>query len=317
MYNECMKKTSIVFIGTGGIGAPLLENLAQDERFGVKLVITQIDKPAGRKMKLMASPIKIMASELSLPIYQPTDINSAESLEKIRALAPDMIVLMAYGQILKKELLDIPKYGCINVHASLLPKYRGASPIQQALLAQDYETGISIMQMAEKMDSGPVFAAFELSISGTDNAIVLSERLAQLTAHKTPDALMMIARGDLEATPQNDEKASYCQKIKKSDGEIDWNGDGKMILAKILAYAGWPGTHTFWNGKRLKILSGHYDEFKGKIGQVFEKDHIIMVGCGKGSLALDQLQMEGKTPQSINMFIKGYPDMIGDVFSNQ
>lgn len=305
-----MNKLSIVFIGTGAIGGSLLENLAENENFVVKMVITQVDKPAGRKMKLTPSPIKLVADELGIPVFQPESINSEESLEKIRALAPDMIVLMAYGQILKKELLNIPKYGCINVHASLLPKHRGASPIQQSLLERDEIAGISIMQMVEKMDAGPVFKRFELSISPSDNAISLSERLANLTGHKAPDVLTMIAEHGLEAIPQNEDKATYCTKIKKSDGQIDWLEDGRSILAKICAYAGWPGTFTFWDGKRLKILSAHYDDLDDKPGCVFEKDHLIMVGAGKGSIVLDRLQLEGRSPQSVSMFIKGYSNFI-------
>jgi methionyl-tRNA formyltransferase len=308
-----MNKIPIIFIGTGGIGVPLLEKLAQDERFEVRLVVTQVDKPAGRKMSLTASPIKVKTSELGLPVFQPEDINSAESLARIREIDPDMIVLMAYGQILGGELLGIPEFGCINVHASLLPKYRGASPIQQCLLERKDVTGISIMQMVEAMDAGPVFKLADLDIASDDNALTLTDRLAQLTAYETPDALFMMASGDLEATAQDETTATYCKKIQKSDGQINWSENGQVILAKIRAYAGWPGTFTFWSEKRLKILNGRYDEFSegGEAGQVFEKDHIIMVGCGKGSIVLDKVQLEGKTVQSIDMFIKGYTDFVG------
>ncbi len=228
---------------------------------------------------------------------------------------------MAYGQILGGELLAIPPHGCINVHASLLPKYRGASPIQQALLERDEVTGISIMKMVEKMDAGPVFRQFDLRVAPDDNALTIGGRLANLTAYETPDVLFMIASGDLEATPQNDAAATYCKKIQKSDGQINWSEDGQEVLAKIRAYAGWPGTFTFFNGKRLKILGGQYDKYNGgdesgggsesQPGTVFEKDHIIMVSCGKGSIVLDKIQLEGKTAQSIDMFVKGYTDFIG------
>ncbi len=305
-----MNKISLIFIGTAAIGAPLLESLSNDDRFSVKLVITQVDKPAGRKMELTPPPIKVKSKELRVKSYQPENINSEDSLQNIKSMNPDMIVLMAYGQILKNELLDIPKYGCINVHGSILPKYRGASPIQQSLLEQDDVSGISIMQMVEKMDAGPVFKTADIRVSTEDNAIVLSERLAQLTAYETPNALSSIVRGHLTSEPQNDSKATYCQKIKKSDGEIDWNEDGKTILAKIHAYAGWPGTFTFWNGKRLKILKSQFDGFNGEAGQVFKKDHFTMVGTGKGSLILDQVQIEGKTAQSIDQFVAGYGDFI-------
>lgn len=306
-----MNKISLIFIGTATIGAPLLESLTNDERFDVKLVITQVDRPAGRKMDLTPPPMKAQSSKFEIRTFQPENINSPESLQTIKDVNPDMIVLMAYGQILKKELLDIPKYGCINVHASILPKYRGASPIQQSLLQQDDVTGISIMQMVEKMDAGPIFKTADIRISNEDDNISLTERLAQLTAYETPNALSLITSGDLEPSPQNDSEATYCQKIKKSDGEIDWNEDGKTILAKIRAYAGWPSTFTFWNGKRLKILKAQFDGFGGEAGKVFKKDHFVMVGTEKGSLILDQVQIEGKTPQSIDQFVAGYGDFVG------
>ena len=307
-----MNKISLIFIGTGNIGAPLLEALVQDERFDVKLVITQVDKPVGRKLELTPSPIKVKSEELGVESFQPEDINSPDSLKQIKNVAPDMIVLYAYGQILSKELLDIPKLGCINVHASLLPKYRGASPVQQSLLSQDEKTGISIMKMEEKMDSGPVYKQFELPISDDDNALTLTDRLANLSAHETPDLLYTIAQGGLSPTPQDDSQASYCEKIKKSDGQINWNEDAKVIHAKIRAYTGWPGTFTFWNNKRLKIISAKpdaYDEIEP--GKVIEKDHLIFIGTKKGSIVPDDVQLEGKTVQDINAFIKGYPDFVG------
>ncbi len=305
-------KHNIIFIGTGKIGTPLLEALAKDERFDVKLIITQIDKPAGRKMQLMPSPIKLTALDLGLKIYQPDNINSKESIDLIKKINPDMIVLMAYGQILKRELLGIPKFGCINVHASLLPKYRGASPIQQSLLNQDEVTGISIMEMEEKMDTGPVFRASDLFIEENDDAVTIYERLANLTAYKTPNILDDIAEGRAEAKIQDNSKASYCQKISKSDGQINWGEPADVIVAKIRAFTGWPGTFTFWNGKRLKIINGKSDEFTSKPGLITEKDHLIMVGTGKGSVILDKVQIEGKSIQSVDEFTKGYQDFIGN-----
>ena len=307
-----MNKISLIFIGTGNIGVPLLEALAEDERFDVKLVITQVDKPAGRKMELTPSPIKQKADELGIEIAQPDKINEVENVKKCEKIKPDMIVLYAYGQILSKELLDIPKFGSINVHASLLPKYRGASPVQQSLLSQDEKTGISIMKMEEKMDSGPVYKQFDLQISDDDNALTLADRLANLSAHEIPDLLYTIAQGDLSPAPQDDSQASYCEKIQKSDGEINWNEDAKTIHAKIRAYTGWPGTFTFWDNKRLKIISGQadaYDEMEP--GKIIEKDHLIFIGTKKGSIVPDNVQLEGKTVQDINAFIKGYPDFIG------
>ncbi len=307
-----MKPISLIFIGTAGIGVPLLEKLAQDDRFDVKLVITQADRPAGRKMQLTPSPIKIESLELGVESCQPEDINSKESLAKIREVQPDMIVLYAYGQILSKEILNIPEYGCINAHASLLPKYRGASPVQQALLDSDDITGLSVMKMEKKMDAGPIYRQFELDIKKEDDVLTLTDRLANLTAYEMPDTLYAIAQGDIEPEAQDNTKATYCEKIKKSDGKINWNEDAKTIHAKMRAYAGWPGTFTFWKGKRLKILSGQPDAYdEADPGQVIQKDHLVFIGTQKGSIVPDEIQLEGKTPQKIHAFVKGYPDFAG------
>ncbi len=311
LYTACMDKISLIFIGTGSIGVPLFESLANDERFDVKLVITQADRPAGRKLKLTSSPIKQKADELGIEIAQPENINEVKNVKKCEKIKPDMIVLYAYGQILSKELLNIPKIGCINVHASLLPKYRGASPVQQALLNQDEETGISIMKMTEKMDSGPVYKQSDLRISNDDNALTLMDRLANLSAYETPDLLYTIVQGDISPTPQDDSQASYCEKIQKSDGQINWNEDAKTIHAKIRAYTGWPGTFTFWNSKRLKIISAKPDAYEVEPGKIILKDHLIFIGTKKGSIVPDDVQMEGKTVQDINAFVKGYPDFVG------
>ena len=308
-----MKKISLIFIGTAGIGIPLLEALHQSKQFDVKLVITQADRPAGRKMQMTSSPIKVKSEELRIRSFQPEDINSEESLAKIREIRPDMIVLYAYGQILCKELLDIPKFGGINAHASLLPKYRGASPVQQALLESDKVTGLSIMKMVEKMDAGPVYKQLDLNILDEDNVITLTERLANLTSYGMPDVLYMIANDHIDSEDQDDSKASYCEKIKKSDGEINWNEDAKTIHAKMRAYAGWPGTFTFWNGKRLKILSGQADAYEVEPGKVIQKDHLIFIGTKQGSIVPDDIQMEGKTVQHVHAFAKGYPDFVGAV----
>ncbi len=303
-------KISLIFIGTADIGVPLLEALHQNKQFDVKLIITQADRPAGRNMQMTSSPIKVKSEELKIKSFQPENINSSDSIAKIREIRPDMIVLYAYGQILSKELLDIPKYGCINAHASLLPKYRGASPVQQALLESDRVTGLSIMKMVEKMDAGPVYKQLDLNIQDDNNVIDLTERLANLTSYGMPDVLYNIANDHIDSEEQDDSKASYCKKIKKSDGEINWNEDAKTIHAKMRAYAGWPGTFTFWNGKRLKILSGQADAYEVEPGKVIQKDHLIFIGTKQGSIVPDDVQLEGKTVQHVHAFAKGYPDFI-------
>lgn len=312
-----MKKIKIIFIGTAEIGAPLLGALTSDNRFSVNLVVTQTDKPAGRKMELQASPIKIKAVDLGLEVFQPDNINTKESIERIKKVKPDMIVLMAYGQILKRELLDIPEFGCINVHASILPKHRGASPIQQSLLHGDTETGISVMKMAEKMDAGPVYFTSKFSIADEDNAVILLAKLADLTAKRTPEVLSEIVEDGLAPQHQDNEKATYCQKIHKSDGNIDWKESADIISAKVRAFAGWPSTYTFWNGKRIKILSVTSLPYFGneQPGTVSDYGGDIIVTCGKDALILNEIQMEGKKPQPISEFAKGYKDFIGNALT--
>jgi len=306
-------KIPILFIGTADIGAPLLRALAADSRFEVKLVVSQPDKPAGRKLELQPTPIKAEALKLGLPVFQPEKINKPEALEELRKHKPEMIVLMAYGKILKKELLDLPPMGCINVHASLLPRHRGASPIQNCLLTGDTKTGISIMRMGEGLDDGPVFKTFEIPILAEDNAETVWEKLAQLTAEKTADTLVSIAEGKLVAKPQDDSKATTCTLIDKANGEIHWNEPAETILRKIRAYAGWPGTYTFWNGKRLKILKARASDFQtaDKPGTITQKDSQIIVATGKESIELLDIQLEGKKAQPISEFMKGQKGFLG------
>jgi methionyl-tRNA formyltransferase len=307
-----MNKIKIIFAGTAEIAAPLLHSLAGDDRFEVSLVITQADRPAGRKMELTPSPVKKMAGDLSIPIFQPDDINSAESIKRIKKESPDSIIVMAYGQILSPEILSIPKQGCLNMHASLLPKYRGASPIQSALLNQEKETGISVMKMAEKMDAGPVFASLQIPIEKDDNAITLSEKLAYLAAHQSRDTIYSAMTDKLTPEKQDEKKATYCAKIKKEDGNINWNESADGIAAKIRAFANWPGTYTFFNGKRLKILEAKAGDTNNRTepGVVSETGDTISIMAGNGVIIPSQLQMEGKNPLNADDFINGNPGFI-------
>jgi len=305
-------KISIVFAGTTRIAVPLLETLAKDDRFDVKLVITQTDKPAGRKMELKPSSVKIAAEKRGIPLFQPENINDKAGAERLRAIKPDLMVVMAYGQILKSNILEIPKYGCLNIHGSLLPKYRGAAPVQNSLLNKDVETGISLMRMAEKMDAGPVYAKFAIPIGGEDNAATLTDKLAGLTAEKIPDALQAITESKLKPEPQDESKVTFTAKIGKEDGCINWNEETKVIGAKIKAFFGWPTAYTFFAGKRLIILSAKASDEKTALepGTVFEEGKTVKIATGKGALIPLLVQPEGKKPQTINDFINGNPRFI-------
>ncbi len=307
-----MNKIKIIFAGTAEISTPLLRSLTKDDRFEISLVITQMDKPAGRKMELTPSPVKTVAEELNLEIYQPQDINSSESIGLIRENNSAAILVMAYGQIFSNEVLTITKNGCINVHASLLPKYRGASPIQCSIRNLENETGISLMKMDEKMDEGNVYSQFSIPIEADDNSITLETKLAHLTSQRIPDALYVALHGNTKPIPQDDSKATYCHKITKADGLIDWNEDAKQIEARIRAFTGWPSTYTFFNGKSLKIIEGRYQKIEGENepGTVFKADNSVTITAKNGAILPTHVQMEGKKVQNINDFINGNPDFI-------
>ena len=307
-----MSKIKLIFAGTAEISTPLLRSLAKDDRFDVCLVITQVDKPAGRKMELSPSLVKIIAEELNLEIYQPQNINSSESIDLIKRKNADAVLVMAYGQIFSNEVLTITKNGCINVHASLLPKYRGASPIQCSIGNLENETGVSLMKMDEKMDEGDVYSQFSIPIEADDNSITLETKLAHLTSQRIPDALFVALHGNTKPIPQDDSKTTYCHKITKADGLIDWNENAKQIEAKIRALVGWPGTYTFFNEKSLKIIEGRYQklEHENEPGTVFKADSEVVISTKNGVILPTHVQMEGKKIQSINDFINGNPDFI-------
>lgn len=301
-----MEKIKIIFVGTDGIGSELLRTVSK--LFDVKLVVTGQDKPAGRKLQLQPSPIKLVAEELGLEVFQPLDMNAELSVRKLANLNPDIILVMAYGQIMSEEVLNIPKYACVNVHASLLPKYRGASPIQAAILNMDKKTGVSVMKMVRQMDAGPVYRQFELDIDKTDTARTLSAKLAALSANEVPRVLLDIEQG-LLAEEQYEAIATYCGKISKADGQIDWKRPVNEIMAQMRAFDLWPGTYTFFEGKRLKIVSAepHEADLGGEPGLV-KRDGIV---CGPGYILPLELQPEGGSVQTFKDFINGHPDFIG------
>ncbi len=305
-----MAQFKLIFVGTAEIGTPLLKALHEDPRFEVVTAITQQDRPAGRGMEMTGSPVKILAESLGIPVYQPENINAPESLEQIKAYEANAIVLFAYGQILKKELLDL--IPCINVHGSLLPKYRGASPIQSVILNKEVETGISLMHMVEKMDAGPVYEQFKIPIIGSDTAQTIHDKLGMEAGKQIPNALFSVLAEDKKAQPQMDNFASYCAKIQKSDGEINWDADSENILLLIRALAGWPGTYTFFNGKRLKIIEATSSGQTSHLapGHTFQYNNEVLISTQTGSVKPITVQLEGKSPMPISEFIKGNEDFI-------
>lgn len=312
MQEEKNKKTDkiivmkIIFFGTPEFAAPGLEILAKIPNIEISAVVTQSDKPVGRKKRLTPPPVKIAAEKLGLKVIQPK--NKKQLTDLLKNTEADFFIVIAYGMILPKEALKMPKIAAINVHASLLPKYRGASPIQETLLNGDNETGISIMKMDEKLDEGPVYLIKRIKIEKTDNLQTLTTKLANLSAQILPLALEDIIDNDLTPLPQNHKETTYCKKIKKQDGKINWNKSAEEINNMIRAYTPWPSAYTEFKGKKLKILESNFEKTtsKEKPGTFFLEEKTLKIAAKSGNLLPKKLQLEGKNEMEAKAFINGH-----------
>ena len=302
-------------MGTPDFSVPVLNFLINAS--SVVSVVTRPDKKVGRKQKIIPSPIKNTALDHNIEVLQPEKIKSNDDfILKIKKLQPDLIVVVAYGFILPQEILDLPKYGVINVHASLLPKYRGASPIQSAILNGEKETGVSIMLLDEQMDHGPLLAQRTITITDKDNFESLHDKLSQLGAELIAETLPEYINGEIRPQIQDETQATYCQLIKKEDGKIDWTKSAEEIERQLRAFTPWPGVFTFWDGKQLKIIKAAvYASTKlsmtASAGEVFKINEGIGVECGQDTLEILKLQLEGKKPMTAKEFLNGYPKIIG------
>ena len=301
----------IVFAGTGEFGVPCLEALvASDEHF-VLSVITQPDRPAGRAQKLLASPIKECALRHQLTVFQPEDVNSATSLSQIRYQKPDLMVVVAYGQILKKPILELPELGCWNVHGSLLPKYRGASPIAAAVRDLQKRTGVTIMQMNEGLDTGDILGKVATRIRPGETTGLLHDRLAKKSGPLLLYLLERAKKGKLKSARQNSQEASVAPRMKKEDGKIDWAKNPDEIDAHIRAMQPWPGAYAWvpdgTDQKMLKIFSVILSKrAKGKPGEIVEiNSHGILVAAKKGGVLLREVQLEGRKRMSAVEYSRG------------
>ncbi len=300
MNKEQRTELKIIFMGTPGFGAIILEGLIKNN-YKPALVITAPDKPVGRKQILTPPLVKIIAQKYKIPVEQPKKVLNYK-LQATR-MKPDLIIIAAYGEIIPKEILEIPKHGCLNVHPSLLPKYRGPSPIQTIILNGDKETGTTIILIDEKMDHGPIITNRQLPISDpkitTDE---LSKELAVLSIDLLVEIIPKWINGEIKARPQDKSKATYTKIIKKEDGKINWKKSAIEIERQIRAFYPWPGTFTFWKGKRIKIL-------KAEASKTAPENNLA-IKCGKDYLIIKKLQPEGKKPIEINDFLRGHPDFI-------
>lgn len=303
-----MKKLSLIFVGTGEFGCPILEALAKDNRFDILFIITAPDKKSGRGLKTTLSPVKNIGIANKLFIQQPKAIQEIE--QKIIQALPDFLLVTAYGEIIKESILKIPKLGSVNIHASLLPKYRGASPIHEALLQGDPVTGITWILMNKKIDQGDIISSKTTDINPSDTYLILSEKLAELAAKYTGDVLVKYAQ-EGKKEKQNSDQASYCRKINKEDGLIDvYKENAQEIERKSKAYYPWPGCYLIWRKKRLKIIKTGVGEQKIDAGEVFIMDGgNLAIGTKEKTLEPQIVQMEGKNQITIEEFLRGQKEI--------
>jgi methionyl-tRNA formyltransferase len=302
----------LIFMGTPAFAVPSLKALAS--QYDVAAVVTQPDRPARRGRKLTASPVKEMALALGLPILQPVSLRDEEAVSCLRGLEPQAMVVAAYGQILKPEVLAIPPAGVINVHPSLLPKYRGASPIAGALLAGEEETGVTIMLMDEGMDTGPILAQTTIQIDPRDTTGLLEERLATVGAELLVETLTTWLEGSIEARPQDDELATYTKPVTNDGASLDWSLPAIDLWRRVRAYNPRPGARTWWKGDQLKVHAARPDTRwadEGEPGQVVRTSSGVGVVTGEGALLLEEVQLAGKRSMGMEDFARGQRDFVG------
>lgn len=301
-----MNQARIVFIGSPDFAVPTLEALAA--RYPVVGVATQPDRPAGRGRPLVLPPVKLAAQALGIPILQPEKLRAPEAMEQLRAWAPDVIVVAAFGQILRPDVLDLPKFGCINVHASLLPRGRGAAPIQACILAGDAETGVTLMKMDPGVDTGPILSQRALPIAPNDTTGSLSVKLAELGAELLIETLPAYLRGEIKLQPQDDLLASYAPMLKKEDGRLDFAHPAEELARHVRAFNPWPGAFMLWHGGPLKIHRAHAFAAKAESGKRLIHQGLPAVGTAEGLLILDEVQPAGKKSMPGKAFLAGARD---------
>jgi methionyl-tRNA formyltransferase len=304
----------VLFIGTGEIGLPVLRFLSSSREHELVGVVTQPDKPVGRAQRIEAPPVKAALGKTSFPILQPKRIKTEESVAEIRALAPEIIVVMAYGQILPRSILEIPPVACLNLHASLLPRHRGAAPIQAAILAGDRESGITVMYMDEGLDTGDMLLQSRLEIAPDETGGSLHDRLAQIAPEALAEALAKLGQGTAPRIPQEVAAATYAPKLEREHGRIDWKESTVEIERKIRAFDPWPGAFTLVGDdpgkvRKLKIFSATLVASKEKEPGTITGagDEGLVISASDGALALGEVQLEGKRRMSAAEFLRGHP----------
>lgn len=311
----------IVFMGTPDFAVLPLEHLILNQ-YQVVAVYTQPDKVAGRGRQLVSSPVKKVAINRGLPVVQPVNFKSPEAVAELASFQPDIIMVAAFGQLLPRSVLDIPSHGCINIHPSLLPKFRGASPITAAILAGSEFTGVSIMLMDEGMDTGPVLARAQIPLSARDTTGSLTAKLSLIAAQLLLEVLPGWVRGELTPQPQNEAEATYSSLLTKESGEIDWHLSALEIWRRVRAFQPWPGCYTHWQGRQLKVLEtvplpGGKALEAGKVVALDRGEAAFGIGCGEGILGILRVQIEGKRAMPAADFLRGQRQLIGAILPSE
>lgn len=299
----------IVFMGTPEFAVAALRALI--EHHDVIGVVTQPDRPAGRSRQLQMSPVKQMALAAGIPVFQSEKIRRAEAVAELKQWTPDVYVVAAFGQILPQAVLDIPPYGSINVHASLLPRWRGAAPIQAAIRAGDAKTGVTIMKMDAGLDTGPMLSQRAIPIAPDETGQSLHDKLALLGAELLIETLPGYLSGAIQPQPQDETQVTVAPQIKKEEGDINWTQDAATIERLVRAFTPWPGTYTFWNGQQLKILSGVAGAGQAEPGRVIETRQGFAIGTGNGLYYPAQVQLAGRKAMPTPEFVRGQPAWLG------
>jgi methionyl-tRNA formyltransferase len=304
------KKINLVLAGSPQLAIPAFEALWQDNRYSIAGVLTPQDKPAGRGRKMTPPPVKLWAQSHNLLVWQPEPLLSW--LATAQEIKPEMIVVMAYGQFVPPVLLNIPRLGWVNVHGSLLPKYRGAGILTAPIINGDRETGISLIQLTKKLDAGPVIARRVIPLSPTETNESLATKIANEAALMLPDTLYQYAQGLLVPKEQDDSQATYVGLVKPQDARIDWRKSAKEIERLIRAMQPKPGAWTMWDGQRLKIIASQVADSAGfKPGRVEYVNNQLLVGTGQGNLIVNKLQLAGRSVLGGAEFLRGHPTIIG------
>lgn len=314
-----MPSLRIIFMGTPELAATTLRALLRVPKLQVVAVVTQPDRLKGRDLKLHPSPVKLLALEAGLPVLQPELARDEKFIAELGALRPELIAVAAFGQILPKTVLELPRFGCLNVHTSLLPKYRGASPIQSAILNDDETTGVTIMQMDVGLDTGDMLMQNTTPIRDDDNATTLHDRLAEMGAELLVETIHGLVDGKLHGFKQDNALATHVAKIRKEDGNIDWNQPARAIWNRIRAFTPWPGAFTYLPAQPkpllLKIWGAELVSTGGHAGEILSADKSgIVIGCGEDALRITILQREGGRRMSAQEFLAGHPLSLGITF---